>query len=616
MENESSKLRLSTYFAEYKGLFATGFLAMLAVTACSLGGPLILRRIIDSSVPAGDVADMLRWALAYLALVVVSGVITYVEMIVIARLGLNIVTGIKKEMFSHLLTLPVSHFDAHPVGELMARTESDCEKVKELFSRAGISLAVSFLLLAGMLAVCFVLEPSVTIWIALCLPFLVAFVIAFYDRLRPLYDKSRRLWAGITASVTEYIQGVEVLKAFGRVRWAEDALDALAREKRSIDIRAGLLEIAAMSALGFAIGPLFMSAVTVLVAPKILSGAMTIGTLMVFLDYGARLFEPVMGIAENVRGIQQARVALKRIESILSLPPEPGAVRGEARSSGRPASNPAAGPHAGPGVAFERSIEFRNVWFAYKGEEWVLEDVSFVVPRGSTVALVGPSGSGKTTAVSLLCRFYRPQRGQILVDGRPLEELDLASWRRMIGLVLQDSFLFPGPVLENVRVYDDGLGEDRVRAALETVHAADFVDRLPEGAATEIRERGSNISAGEKQLLSFARAVAFGPRIVVLDEATASIDVKTERKIREGMAELLSGRTAVIVAHRLSSVMSADEILYFKDGRIAARGRHGELMAAFEDYAQLVRLQFLEATPEGGMQERAPREGATEGRGG
>ena len=227
------------------------------------------------------------------------------------------------------------------------------------------------------------------------------------------------------------------------------------------------------------------------------------------------------------------------------------------------------------------------------------------MPLGSTTALVGPSGSGKTTTVGLLCRFYQPQRGQILVDGRPLEDFDLALWRRMIGLVLQDSYLFPGTVLENVRVYDDELSEDRVRGALATAQAADFVESLPGGIGAELRERGANISAGEKQLLSFARAIAFDPHIVVLDEATASIDVKTERKIKECMDRLLKGRTALIVAHRLSSVMGAEQILYFKDGRIVARGRHDQLLAAFADYAELVRLQFLDSAAGPGLQVQA-----------
>lgn len=567
--------RLADYITDYKGLFALGFLAMAAVTACNLSGPLILKSIIDVSIPQKDVAGMLLRALAYLGVVAASGAMNYFEMIVVGRLGLRIVTKIKQDLFEHLLTLPVSHFDGHPVGELMARTESDGERVRQLFSQIGITLAADLLFFAGMLGVCFVLEPSVTVWIAAVLPLLLVFVIAFFDKLRVLYDKSRRLWAGITASVTEFVQGIEVLKAFDRTGWAQAILDGKGRQKRDNDVKSSLLEYSAMGALGFVIGPGFMAAIVLLVSPKILAGAMSLGTLLVFLEYGRRLFDPLMAIAENVRGIQQARVSLKRIFDLLSLEPEHGS---KARG-GLP--------------ALIQGIEFRDVWFRYKDDEWALEGVSFTIPKGNTVALVGPSGSGKTTTVGLLCRFYRPQRGQILVDGRPLDELDLSEWRRMIGLVLQDVYLFPGSVLENVRVYDDSLDVDRVLEALGTVQAAEFVGRMRGGVDAELRERGSNISAGEKQLLSFARAVAFGPQIIVLDEATASIDVKTERKIKEGMAELLAGRTALVVAHRLSSIVSADQILFFKDGRIAARGRHEELMGSYPEYARLVRLQSL-----------------------
>jgi len=230
----------------------------------------------------------------------------------------------------------------------------------------------------------------------------------------------------------------------------------------------------------------------------------------------------------------------------------------------------------------------------------VLDHVSFTIRKGETVALVGASGSGKTTTVSLLCRFYEATSGSILVDGRSLGQLALQAWRRKIGLVLQDIYLFPGTILENVRVYDETLGPEQALAALRTVHAADFVAGLPDGMQTELHERGSNLSMGEKQLLSFARAVAFGADIVIMDEATASVDVATERLIQGSLEVLLEGRTALIVAHRLSSILKADKILFFKDGRIIAQGRHGELLNALPEYRELVRLQFpdLEAETE------------------
>ncbi len=577
MAKRSGIAGLSAYVADFKGLFLVGFMAMAAVTAGQLAGPLLLRSIIDQCIPRGDVQGMLVRALAYLGIVVSMGWLTYYGSMTIARLGLKVVTRIKKDLFAHFLTLPVSYFDQHPVGELMSRTESDTERVRDLFSNIGISLATNALFFIGMLSVCFVLEPHVTFYIALALPFALGFVIFFFDKLRNYYDKSRVLTAKVNARVTEFVQGIEVLKAFGRVPWAEAALDRDGTTKRDNDVRSSLLEYSAMAGLSFLIGPAFMAAVVIFLSPKILAGVMTLGTLLVFLEYGRRLFDPLMSIAENVRSIQQARVSVKRIFDILALPPEESSGKTEA--------------------GFKAEIEFRHVWFRYKPkeEDWVLKDLSFTLRKGSTLALVGPSGSGKTTVVSLLCRFYEAEKGEILVDGKPLKALDLGAWRRKIGLVLQDVYLFPGSVLENVRVYDDGIGRDRVDAALATVQAKDLVSRLPGGLDAEIRERGGNVSAGEKQLLSFARAVAFGPEIVVLDEATASIDVKTERKIKEGMDSLLRGRTAVIVAHRLSSILNADQILFFKDGRIAARGRHLELIESFPEYAELVRLQLLGA---------------------
>ena len=607
MPKSTRSRRLAGYVGDFKGLFLLGFLALSLVTAGQLCGPLILRSIIDESIPKRDLAGMLLRALAYLGLVVGMGGLTYYGTMVIARLGLEVVTRIKKDLFSHFLTLPVAYFDKHPVGELMARVESDTEKVKELFSRIGITLATNVLFFGGMLAVCFSMEPRITAYIAAAIPVALAFVIFFFDKLRVLYEASRKRYAAVTARVAEFVQGSEVLRAFGREAWAVSALDEESKGKRDIEVKASMIEYSAMGALGFLIGPCFMAAIVKLLAPEILAGAMTLGTLLVFLEYGRRLFDPLMAIAENVRGIQQARVSLKRIFDILSLPPEEGRA-GAARDVDARNGAPLAGD-ARAVAAFEHEIEFRKVWFRYKEEEWVLKDVSFTIPKGKCLALVGPSGSGKTTAVSLLCRFYEPTRGEILVDGRPLRELDLEAWRRKIGLVLQDVYLFPGPVLENVRVYDDSVTETAVRGALDAVQASDFVERLPDGLSSEIRERGSNISSGEKQLLSFARALAFGPEIVVLDEATASIDVKTERRIAEGMKGLLSGRTSVIVAHRLSSIAGADEILFFKDGRIAARGRHGELLSAFPEYAELVRLQFPECGPGGAGGGRGP-EGA------
>ncbi|HUX37720.1 MAG TPA: ABC transporter ATP-binding protein [Rectinemataceae bacterium] len=564
--------RLLPYVLNSRRLFVLGFGSMVAVTAGQLGGPLILKSIIDDSIPKSDLGGMALRAGAYFLLIVVMGILQWFSGITIGRLGLEVVTRIKRELFGHFLALPVSYFDVHPVGELMSRTESDTERVKEFFSRTAIALATDLLLFVGILAVCFTLDARITTWIAIIAPIVIAIVLVFFDRLRVYYERQRELWAAVLANVTEFLQGVEVLRAFGRIPWAIARLVTNSKAKRDNDSKSSMLEFGGMGALGFSMGPLFMAAAVAGLAPGILAGTFTMGTLLVFLEYGRRLFEPIMAIAENIRSIQQARASLARIDSILAIPGEPGGRGAEAR--------------------FEAEIEFRNVWFAYKEEEWVLKDLSFSIPRGSTIALVGPSGSGKSTTVGLLTRFYRPQRGQILVDGISLEDIDLKAWRRLVGLVLQESWLFPGSILENVRLYDESIPPERVGTALAQVQALDFVGRQAGGMGAPIAEGGRNLSGGERQLLSFARAIVFEPSLVVLDEATASVDVRTERRIREGMSALLEGKTALIVAHRLSSVLDADTILFFREGEIVARGRHEELLSAFPEYAELVRLQF------------------------
>lgn len=591
--------RFARYLVPYRGLFAAGLGAMLLTTAARLSGPLILRALIDKAIPAGDTALMLRYALAYLALVIVMGSLTYFQTMTIVRLGLNVVTSIKQDLFAHMVTLPVAYFDAHQVGELMARVENDTEKVKQVFSEIGIMLIGNIVYFVGMFIVFFTIDPRVALTILVPAPFLLGGFLLVFDRIRPLYEKIRKKYAEITAIATEFVQGIEVLQAFNRTGFAAGKLERASLDKRQNEIKASLIEYTAMGFLGILGGPVLIVLIIKMVAPGVLSGALTVGTLLVFVEYGLRLFEPLLSIGENIRGIQQARVALGRIYSIMDLPSEPGTPVARAGDPVSSASDPVPTERADdtPDASlrsplFRESIEFRNVNFEYKPGEPVLEDVSFVIRRGQTVALVGASGSGKTTTVSLLCRFYEPTGGGILVDGKPLSSLDLRAWRRSVGLVLQDIYLFPGSILENVRVYDDTITEADVDRALATVHADGFVSRLPETTSTVLHERGSNLSMGEKQQLSFARAVAFGADLIVMDEATASVDVATEKRIQRSMDDLLAGRTAVIVAHRLSSILKADLILFFRDGRIVARGRHEELVQSLPEYKELVRLQF------------------------
>ncbi len=554
-------------------------MAILIVTAARLSSTLILRELVDKAIPRSNMNQMLKLAFLYLFLIIIMGALSYFQSIISVKLGLKIVTRIKDELFSHLLTLPVSYFDKNPVGVLMARVENDTEKVKSLFSETGIMLLSNIIYFFGMLLVLFFLNPKAAAIMFLPMPLFLFMFFFVFDKLKPFYEKVRKQYAKITATTTEFIQGIEVLQVFNRCAYAMERLEKDSLSMRNAEMKSQIIEYSTMGFMGFLGGPILIVLVINISAPQIFKGTLTLGTLLVFIEYGMRLLEPLMSIGENIRSIQQARVALKRIFSIFEL-------KAENKGSGKEA-------------VFNDKIEFRNVNFSYKDNEPVLNNVSFTVEKGSTVALVGASGSGKTTTISLLCRFYGLTGGEILVDGTNLDNFELYSWRKKIGLVLQDIYLFPGSILENVRVYNDEVAEADVSKALALVHADKFVKRLPSGHDTKLHERGSNLSMGEKQLLSFARALAFDPSIIVMDEATASVDPATERHIQESMNELLKGRTAIIVAHRLSSILNADKILFFKDGRILAQGRHEELLASLPDYAELVKLQFPDLSGNG-----------------
>ncbi len=568
------KKKLASYIGRYKSYAIPGLLVMIVISLGRVVQPLILKEIIDKAVPTGDSALLLRYALAYLAVIVVVGGLTYFGNILISKLGLSIVTRIKEDLFAHLLTLPVAYFDAHPVGELMSRTENDTEKVRDLFSSLGVTFIVNILMMGGMFAVTYSIAPTLALIMLAVVAVILALMLVFFSKILGFYDQSRNLYAKVLAKVTEFIQGMEIVKVFDRKAWAAASLDETARQQQRVNVKVALFEISVFSALESIVGPLFIVALILLYAPRVIAGGMSLGTLLLFFEYGASLLRPVLEIAESIRRMQQAKVSLNRILTIMSLPEEPG--RGNAIEA-----------------RLDREIRFESLWFAYKDEEWILKDVSFSIPKGSLTAIVGSSGSGKSTTVSLLCGFYRPQKGRITIDGADLDSLNLASWRKKTGLVLQDVYLFPGSVLENVRVYNDDIPGERVEKALENVYATDMVSGLPSGLQTNLWERGGNLSSGEKQLLAFARALAANPELVILDEATSNIDMDTEEKIRLSLDVLLAGRTALIIAHRLSSILHADQILYFSEGRIVARGTHAELFETLPEYRRLVEQQFL-----------------------
>jgi ABC-type multidrug transport system fused ATPase/permease subunit len=568
--------QIAPYLKKDKWLFVFGLFAMLLTSSMRLVDPLILAHIIDKSIPNKDMNDMLRYGMYFVVVIIISGILSYLQVILLSRLGIKIITNFKGHVFQHLLKAPVSFFNAQPVGELIARVESDSERVKALFSDLSIAIVGNLLFFLGVYTVLMVKESRITLWMtvpAFVTMFAYYFVVKYMST---YYRKIRELYADITAKITDYVQGMLIIQVLNQQTKIYKQLYAASQAKKNLDTKASFIEYGMQGVFLFVFNVLFVMIIIKVSAPKIIAGVMTIGTLFIFIQYISRLIWPLMNISENVMQIQRSFVSLRRILDLTALETEDIVHTGQAL------------PY------FEHEIRFENVWFAYKENEWVLRDVSFVIPKGNKLALVGASGSGKSTTVSLLCRFYSPQKGRITVDGVPLEEINLYLWREKIGLILQDIFLFPGNILENVRVYNDNVSSKAVQKAVDIVQLNDFIASLPGGMETELAERGQNISQGEKQLISFARALAFSPEIVVMDEATASIDPQTETRIQQTMQKVLENKTAVIVAHRLTSVLDADEILYFRDGEILQRGRHKELMQLSEDYKRLVELQMLQ----------------------
>ncbi|MCK9557470.1 MAG: ABC transporter ATP-binding protein [Candidatus Cloacimonetes bacterium] len=566
---------LYPFIKKDKGLLFFGLFAMLVSSALRLVDPLILALIIDKSIPNQDLSEMLRYGFMFIAVVLVSGLLSYLQIVLLSRLGIKIITKFKGNVFSHLLKLPVAWFNKQPVGELIARVESDSERVKVLFSDLSITIMGNLLFFVGVFVVLLYRDWKTT---SIILPIIAISIVAYsllFRYISRFFRLIREKYAIISAKITDYVQGMQMIQALNQETRVIEDLRKASKDKQRTEIKTSFIEYGTQSFFMFIFEVVFVVIVIMLSAPKIIVGTATLGTLIVFIQYIYRMVWPLMHLSENVMQMQRSFVSLKRILELTSLETEDEAFTGKETPS------------------FDREIRFENVSFAYEGEDWVLKDVSFTIPKGKKIALVGPSGSGKSTTISLLCGFYHVQKGSILVDGTSIRTLDFRAWRRKIGLILQDIYLFPGPILENVRVYNDNVDPSVVQKSISVVQLDDFIKALPNGLDTELAERGQNVSQGEKQLISFARALAFNSEIIVMDEATASIDPQTEARIQRTMNHVFAGKTMVIVAHRLTSVLDADEILYFNEGRITARGNHHTLLQESEDYRRLVELQLL-----------------------
>ena len=581
--------RLLRYARPYRSL-VTASLGLLAVEGVlQLVGPLLTQRVIDVALPARDVAAAGRMAGLFGAALALSFMSSYGETLLTSLLGQRVMRDLRHELFAHLQQLPVSFFDRNPVGRLITRVTSDVESLNELFTAGVVSGMGDLFTLVAISVLMIITDWRLALASFAVIPFVWMTSSVFQRSVRAAYREIRTRLARINAYLQEHITGMRIVQLFGRERDEATRFDTLNRDHLDAHLKS-----IRVYAIYF---PIIEILTTIALASLIVAGArrveinaLTVGTVAAFLQLVRRFFDPLQDLSDKYNMLQQAMAASERIFRLLDTPPAP-MTRAVTPAVARLAASP------------KVTVEFHDVWFAYdiahvaraavSGEqapEWVLKGVSFRAEPGKTLALVGHTGAGKTTIVNLLLRFYDPQRGRITVNGVDIREMPVDELRALIGYVQQDIFLFAGDVTSNIRL-SNPLAEEQVAAAATRVGADRIIRRLPDGYAHVLGERGASISVGERQLLSFARAIAADPALLILDEATSAVDSEIEAEIQSALAVLMSGRTTIAIAHRLSTIVGADEILVLHHGQVRERGTHRQLMAKGGLYERLYRLQ-------------------------
>jgi ATP-binding cassette subfamily B protein len=567
--------RMGALLAPHWRILLLAGVLLVVVTAAELAGPLLVRHVLDADIPNGDTRGILFRAIAYAGLFAVGMGTAYFQVILLAKMGLRIVTRLREKVFEHLLSLSLAHFDKNPPGKLMARVESDVERLLILFSEVALALFRNGVLLLATFVVMLLVNAKITLSVLLILSpiiFISYFVLRY---IRVGYGTVRRLYARVSGYLSEYVQGIPILQIYGYTEKAQLDLKRLNQEKYSKEWRVSVVEYGFWALFA----SMEVAAVLVIIyvgARQVLDAAMTIGTLILFIEYTRRLFFPMLLFSEHLNFIQRAFASADRVFAVLDTP---------SKTPDRVDASP---------YVYDRwkEISFDDVSFVYEGGVKALDGVSFKVRRGEKIALVGLSGGGKSTAAKLLLRFHEPTEGRVALDGTDIRTFKQKAWRRKIGLVLQDIHLFPGTVGDNLRVLKDEIPQEAVERAVRVVHADEMIRRLPRGYDTELSEGGSNLSMGERQIICFARAIVEDPDILVLDEATSSVDPATERRIQESLDSIMKGRTSIIVAHRLATITKVDRILVLNEGRLVEEGTHMELYKRGGIYRDLFDLQF------------------------
>jgi len=566
--------RLLRYLKPYRRLLVPALILTLLLNLLGILQPKFTQYAIDWYILPRRTQGITLFAMVYLGAQFVRFVFSYFQVVLLNTIGQYVMFDLRRELYDKLQHQEVAYFDRNPVGRIMSRLTADVDALNELFTSGVTDLLGDLVMIAGIIGVMLWMDVRLTLVTLLTVPMLFAATTWFRKGARRGYDMVRTRLARIYAFLQEHFSGAQTVQIFNAEADSLLRFADINNQHRNANIDT-IFYYAVFFPLVDFIGAVGIALIIWYGGYRVMNHALSLGALVAFIQYSGFLFQPIRDISDKYNVLQGAVVASHRIFQALDLPiaiTTPARPLKTGRAEGR--------------------IEFENVWFAYKDQDWVLKDVSFTVSPGQSVALVGHTGSGKTTITNLLMRFYDVQKGRVLLDGIDVRDWELQSLRENFAVVLQDIFLFTGTVESNIRLGREDISDERVRWAATEVCADNFIQRLPHDYKSEVRERGAGLSVGQKQLISFARALAFDPALLILDEATSSIDTETERFIQLAIDRVMRNRTSLVVAHRLSTIQRADKIIVLHHGEIREQGTHQDLLALQGLYWRLYKLQY------------------------
>ncbi len=572
--------RLAKYAVPYKKQFALVLAVMLASITYDLAAPLIVGRVEGLIKDRFEPSVLLRWVALYAGILIVALVCTYVQSIILQKTGQKILSALRQDLFTHIESLSHNQLNSIPVGKLVTRVANDTNAISQMFTNVLVSMAKNMFVVVGVLAAMLALNLSLTLAFLCFAPFLVLFTIIFRKFTRKVYRVVKDRTTDINTYLSENLSGIKITQIFNQEERKREEFfaksESLKKAKQNQIFVFGIFRpMVYMLYISSVLCLLYLGGKGYIQDTTVLGQVVTSSTLVSFYLYIEKFFNPIQTLAEQFNQLQSALASAEKIFSVFDLVPEV-----------------VDGPDAIELDHIRGEIEFQNVWFAYEPGEWVLKGVSFHVDARQTAAFVGATGSGKTTILSLICRNYDIQRGQILIDGVDIKRIKISSLRRRFGQMLQDVFLFSGTIRSNIVLREEGFTDAEIWDACRYVNADSFIGKLEKGLDEEVRERGGNFSAGQRQLLSFVRTILHKPAVMILDEATANIDTETELLIQDSLEKMKNIGTMLIVAHRLSTIQHADQIIVLSHGEILEQGTHQELLALKGRYFQLYTFQF------------------------